>query len=219
MVCDGTVRAELVLRAPRRASALLPGVILGLLDDLDLALEDLDAAAVTLGPGSFTGLRIGTALVAGLCHSRRLVPVGVCSTEALVSSIAVPPGGYALGALRAGRAAAFGALYRREADAEVGPHWIPVEVAPPERRSMEELNALVDEKVPPGASAVWAADSQEVLPAPARRAHPVVRAISPAAVAFIGWRKILAGEELAPEQVYPRYFRPSAAELNEEGEG
>lgn len=219
MVCDGAPRGELVLGAPRRASALLPGLIDEFLDHLDLALGDLDAVAVTLGPGSFTGLRIGAALVAGLCHSRRVVPVGVCSTEALVCSTSVPPGSYALGALKAGRGAAFVALYRREGDPEVGGHWIPVEVTPPQRCTTDEVEDLVAEKIPPGALAVWVADSDEVLPAVCGSAYGVIRGISPAAVALIGWRKMMDGEVLAPEEVYPRYYRPSAAEMKREGEG
>ena len=219
VVCDGAVRGELVLGAPRRASALLPGLIDEFLDHLDLALGDLDAVAVTLGPGSFTGLRIGAALVAGLCHGRRVVPVGVCSTEALVCSTSVPPGSYALGALRAGRGAAFVALYRREGDPGGGGHWIPVEVTPPQRCTTDEVRDLLAETVPSGALVAWVADSDEVLPAVCGSAYGVVTEISPAVVALIGWRKVQNGEVLAPEEVYPRYYRPSAAEMKREGEG
>lgn len=46
---------------------LLP-LIQQLLQDLELSVEDLDAVAVTQGPGSFTGLRIGMATAKGWCR-------------------------------------------------------------------------------------------------------------------------------------------------------
>ncbi|MFO8059958.1 MAG: tRNA (adenosine(37)-N6)-threonylcarbamoyltransferase complex dimerization subunit type 1 TsaB [Bacillota bacterium] len=213
-VCGGSVLGEMILRAPRRASALLPGAADRLLEELRLTLADMDAAAVTLGPGSFTGLRIGTALVAGLCHSRRLTPVGVCSTEALVSSVAVPSGGYALGALRAGRGAAFAALYRREEEEDADGHWFPTEVVAPGRRSVREMEELLAERVPGGAPVVWVSDSREILPDPGTGVHRAVGVIRPGAVAIIGGRRIREGRELSPERIYPQYMHPSGAEMS-----
>ncbi|MGH9390705.1 MAG: tRNA (adenosine(37)-N6)-threonylcarbamoyltransferase complex dimerization subunit type 1 TsaB, partial [Vicinamibacteria bacterium] len=50
---------------PRHAEALLP-TIDELLRLLSLSLERIDGFAVAVGPGSFTGLRIGIAAVEGL---------------------------------------------------------------------------------------------------------------------------------------------------------
>lgn len=49
-----------------------------LLDDLGIAVADLDRIAVSEGPGSFTGLRVGMAAALGLAlgSGRHVVPVG-----------------------------------------------------------------------------------------------------------------------------------------------
>jgi tRNA threonylcarbamoyladenosine biosynthesis protein TsaB len=54
---------------PRRQSEMLPGVVGELLSRHDLTLADLDAFAVGMGPGSFTGLRIGLATVKALAYA------------------------------------------------------------------------------------------------------------------------------------------------------
>ena len=51
-------------------------------------LSDIDAIAVSIGPGSFTGLRIGLALVKGIAYDCDLPVVGVSSLEAQATRVA-----------------------------------------------------------------------------------------------------------------------------------
>jgi tRNA threonylcarbamoyladenosine biosynthesis protein TsaB len=64
---------------------------------------DLQALAVALGPGSFTGLRIGLALVKGLALSRRLPLVGIPSLDILAAAQPLHPERQLAALLRAGR--------------------------------------------------------------------------------------------------------------------
>lgn len=52
----------------------------------DLEVSDLDAVALSAGPGSYTGLRIGTALAKGLCYGSGCPLVAIGSLEALAYS-------------------------------------------------------------------------------------------------------------------------------------
>jgi tRNA threonylcarbamoyladenosine biosynthesis protein TsaB len=71
------------LGPPAKTSDLLPGALLELLARVGLTLTDVRGFVVGLGPGSFTGLRIGLATVKGLAYARRLPVAGASSLAAL----------------------------------------------------------------------------------------------------------------------------------------
>ena len=54
-----------------------------LLKDLNLKLGDLDGFSVSVGPGSFTGLRIGLATIKGLSFASGKPVVGIPTLDAL----------------------------------------------------------------------------------------------------------------------------------------
>jgi len=48
---------------------------------------DLDAVAISAGPGSFTGLRIGTAVAKGFCYATGIPLIAINTLEALVQAV------------------------------------------------------------------------------------------------------------------------------------
>ena len=83
---DGsTVLAERAVPSGNRHAELLTPAIQGVLDDAGLAMGDLDAVVTGLGPGPFTGLRVGVVTAAALADARGLPVVGVCSLDAIGS--------------------------------------------------------------------------------------------------------------------------------------
>jgi tRNA threonylcarbamoyladenosine biosynthesis protein TsaB len=75
--------------APRSThSARLPQALVDLLTAEGLGIPDLDAYAVGLGPGSFTGLRIGLATWKGLAYANRRPIAGASSLAAMALAAA-----------------------------------------------------------------------------------------------------------------------------------
>ena len=68
------------------SETLLP-MVKSLLDSLKLTNDDIDLYAVSEGPGSFTGVRIGAATVKGLAFGRNKPCVGVSTIEALYENL------------------------------------------------------------------------------------------------------------------------------------
>jgi tRNA threonylcarbamoyladenosine biosynthesis protein TsaB len=64
------------------SSRILPAVAF-LLDSLGIAPADLDGLGVTVGPGSYTGLRVGIGTIQGFAFAAALPCVGVSALDAL----------------------------------------------------------------------------------------------------------------------------------------
>lgn len=71
---------------PGHATRLLP-LAAALLDEAELSFGDLERIAVGVGPGTFTGLRIGVASARGLAQSLDAELVGVSSLQALAAGV------------------------------------------------------------------------------------------------------------------------------------
>ena len=64
----------------------LAPTVSALIDQAGISLDDLKVVAVAIGPGSFTGLRIGMALAKGMALAGRLEIVGVPSLDILAAA-------------------------------------------------------------------------------------------------------------------------------------
>ena len=83
---DGAeVLAERAVPSGTKHAELLTPAIRAALDDAGVALADLDAVVTGLGPGPFTGLRVGIVTAAALADARGLPVIGVCSLDAVGS--------------------------------------------------------------------------------------------------------------------------------------
>ncbi|HZI09950.1 MAG TPA: tRNA (adenosine(37)-N6)-threonylcarbamoyltransferase complex dimerization subunit type 1 TsaB, partial [Myxococcus sp.] len=82
---DGGVRPveHVVVSPPQKQSEALPGVVGELLSRHGVKLAQLEGLAVGLGPGSFTGLRIGLATVKSLAYATGLKVAGASSLAAV----------------------------------------------------------------------------------------------------------------------------------------
>jgi tRNA threonylcarbamoyladenosine biosynthesis protein TsaB len=79
-----------------QAEALLP-MVDDAMREAGIAVAALDVIAVTTGPGSFTGIRVGLAAARGIALAGNLPLIGVSSFEAAAATVAQPVGaGHAL---------------------------------------------------------------------------------------------------------------------------
>jgi len=79
------VLAERAVPSGTRHAELLTPAIAGVLADAGLTMGQLDAVVTGLGPGPFTGLRVGVVTAAALADARGLPVIGVCSLDAIGS--------------------------------------------------------------------------------------------------------------------------------------
>lgn len=84
---DGVrVLGEVTWQSKNHHTVELTPAVHDLLNRCNLRMNDLQALGVALGPGSFTSLRIGLALVKGMALALRIPVVGVPSLDALVAA-------------------------------------------------------------------------------------------------------------------------------------
>ena len=68
-------------------SQKLHSFISELMEKNNISFKDLDAVAVGIGPGSYTGLRIGLSAAKGICYALDIPLISVSSLENMVSNI------------------------------------------------------------------------------------------------------------------------------------
>ena len=81
------VLAERAVPSTTKHAELLTPAIRAALDDAGATLADLGAVVTGLGPGPFTGLRVGIVTAAALADARALPAIGVCSLDAVGSGV------------------------------------------------------------------------------------------------------------------------------------
>lgn len=83
---EGCLGETRILRGARHAE-MLTRVIEDLLETTGIGLDGLAGIAVAIGPGSFTGLRIGLGTAKGLAFGQDLPLVGIPSMEGYLSAV------------------------------------------------------------------------------------------------------------------------------------
>jgi tRNA threonylcarbamoyladenosine biosynthesis protein TsaB len=192
---DGVIaRCEVLQRG--HAERLLP-MVADVMREAGCRFAALDAIAVTIGPGAFTGLRIGLAAARGLALATGSSCFGVGTLEAIAADVEVNRGASRLlVVLDSKRGDAYAQLFRAGSA-----------VVPPQVARLDELAALVG-----GEAVAVAGDMSEAAAAALRAAgisaQPLAGRQYPqaAAVARLACRRWQAGErpQAAPRPLYLR---------------
>jgi len=85
--CDGALLGRHHEAMSRGQAEALGPMINAVLDDAAVSADDLDLLAVTVGPGAFTGLRIGLATARGMALAANLPCLGLSTTEVVAAAV------------------------------------------------------------------------------------------------------------------------------------
>jgi tRNA threonylcarbamoyladenosine biosynthesis protein TsaB len=199
--------AETTAVSERTHSAHLMTMVRETLKTADVALPAIDGFAVSLGPGSFTGLRIGISTVQGLAFAAGKPCVGVSSLEAL--ALQGLPWPHGICALMDARKGEVYAGFYRERDSRLE-RLAPEKVAP----LTVVLHAIHTPHLFIGDGAVLYRDA--IRSSLGELAHfvPPERNLPRAGmVARLAQPPLCAGQAVDPARLIPRYLRQSDAEL------
>jgi tRNA threonylcarbamoyladenosine biosynthesis protein TsaB len=187
---------------------LLPGID-RILTDGGWSLDDLDGFAVSLGPGSFTGLRIGLSIVKGLAWATGKPLAGVPSLDALAANVSLVPHKICP-ILDARKGEIYTAFYRQ------GDEGIPQKLSSYMAIKPEALVALISETtVLLGDGLLSYGDYlKSELGNRLVLAPPHLSVIHASSVAWLGWHRLRSGQSEDLSSCTPLYVRPSEAELN-----
>ena len=84
---DDKLICEYTINTKKTHSQKLMPMIENMLNLSDISIKDIEAIAICVGPGSFTGLRIGMATAKAMSHVNNIPIVGVNSLEVLATNM------------------------------------------------------------------------------------------------------------------------------------
>jgi tRNA threonylcarbamoyladenosine biosynthesis protein TsaB len=172
--------------------------IAGLLARNRFGKEDIGGFAVVSGPGSFTGLRVGLAVVKALAEVLDKPVAAVSLLEAVAASGSAR--GNVMAAVDAGRSQVYAGEY---------------EVDDQQARVRGERLLTLPELIGSAAGSIVVTPDSSLAEA-LRAAALQVELIEPpraGAIARLGWRKIQIGETISPLNLDANYIRRSDAEI------
>ncbi|MGH2838065.1 MAG: tRNA (adenosine(37)-N6)-threonylcarbamoyltransferase complex dimerization subunit type 1 TsaB [Thermoleophilaceae bacterium] len=177
---------------PAHASELMPAIH-EVMERAGVGFGELDAIAVGVGPGTFTGLRIGVATARALAKANDLPLRGVSSLAALAAGM---PAGPRLPVIDAKRGEVYAALFDGD-DERWPPSALGIEAL------LERLRQVARAPLAAGDGSLRFRDQLQAA------GVAVAPADSPFHVVSAGHlcRRALQAPDLAPEQVVPDYLR------------
>lgn len=201
VVSDGVLLCEYTQNQKKTHSVKLLPLIEGMLNDMDLSLTDIDVFACGIGPGSFTGVRIGAATIRSFCDSLKKPAVAVTSLEALYNNVNSFEG------------TVVSLVFARENECYTAVYEDGKEILAPAVMTVDDVINLAKDKkclfVGDGAAANYEKLSAVSGASFASGRHNI---ISAAAIAEIAYKKTETGETGNSSIISPLYLRKSQAE-------
>jgi tRNA threonylcarbamoyladenosine biosynthesis protein TsaB len=201
-ISNGKLLAEAVVQPERTHSRQLLGSVEWIMKAADLTWQDVDAIAVSLGPGSFTGLRIGLAAAKGIVFAAEKPLLGVPTLDAV--ALSCPLLDMPLWCL----------LDARKQEVYAACYDAGGQISPAEAVRPESLAERI--KAPAAVAGPGLAEYHAVFAAIAglRLIPPALSSPKASLIGFLAAERLARGELSDPALTVPLYVRPSEAEVN-----
>ncbi len=189
-------------------SELLLPMAENLLSSLKLKFSDIDIFATSVGPGSFTGVRIGVSLIKGLAFGRNVPCLAISTLEALAENL-VPLKGILVPCMDARRNQVYSASFRCDGESAV-------RLTEDRAISLDELaEELLGFDEPIYLSGDGYMVAKKALSAKGVKLSETPELLileSAVSVAQVAYRKYRAGEYVTDSELSPTYLRLPQAE-------
>ncbi len=197
---DGVqIISEMVWLSQQYHTVELAPTVSSLMERAGIPLNELKVVAVALGPGSFTGLRIGISLAKGMALAGRLAIVGVPTFDILAA--AQPPGDLPMAAvLQAGRSRLAVGWYKNYSGNWRSDHQIQV-LTPRELADRIKSPTIVCGELSEAERRIFKRKRKNVI-----LATPAQSLRRPSYLAELGWRRWQKGMTDDPATLAPNYL-------------
>ncbi|MBO4267041.1 MAG: tRNA (adenosine(37)-N6)-threonylcarbamoyltransferase complex dimerization subunit type 1 TsaB [Lachnospiraceae bacterium] len=207
---EDSITAEYTVNYKKTHSQTLLPMLSAISDMTELDLDTVDAIAVAAGPGSFTGLRIGSATAKGLGLAMKKPIIEVPTVDALAANLwgvtdVICP------IMDARRSQVYTGLYEFNADNEL---------TVLHEQYAEDISVVVEEINGIGRPVVFLGDGvpvyretiEKIVKVPVRFAPPHMNRQRAGALAYIAARYYKEGKTVSAADHKPQYLRVSQAE-------
>ncbi|NPV26110.1 MAG: tRNA (adenosine(37)-N6)-threonylcarbamoyltransferase complex dimerization subunit type 1 TsaB [Firmicutes bacterium] len=222
VVEDDRLVVETFLNTRKNHSQRLMPMLDAMLREADLTLADIDALAVSIGPGSFTGLRIGLATVKGLAQATGKPLIGVPTLDALALNVAGLTG-LICPVLDARKNEVYMAVYQSASSLQVNRISDYLAISPTELIGLFQGSRFFGDGASDwrhcpvtflgDATPVYRDLLTEGLGNRARWVLPTHNLIRAAQIAYLGGQRLAAGQKDDYLTIKPLYIRQSEAEV------
>ena len=201
VIRDQQVMADATLEIGAVYAEQLPGILDRTMGDLNLQWSEVEGFAISIGPGSYTGLRVGLSLVKGLAYVTKR-PVAAVPTLDTVA-FQVPCCRFPVHVLADARR---GQVYEARYDTKEG---LPKRITDFRVGILEDVVETIEDTVLLIGSGVDAYRSRivDALGDRARFAPPGTGRLMASSTAFMGMESLLKGEHASLNELEPLYLR------------
>ena len=201
VIRDQQVMADATLEIGAVYAEQLPGILDRTMGDLKLQWSEVEGFAISIGPGSYTGLRVGLSLVKGLAYVTKQPVAAVPTLDAV--AFQVPCCRYPVHVLSDARR---GQVYEARYDTEDG---LPKRITDFRVGILEDVVENIKDTVLLIGSGADAYRSRivDALGERARFAPPGTGRLMASSTAFLGMESLLKGEHASLNELEPLYLR------------